>query len=110
YKLESENILEFRKLVCLTKDRSFKYGSEVAKCHLVLKDEEDEPGRRASDNTGCFKKRFNASVERVYCDIFCPGAYEVFHSAFDLFHKSCFQYHNYQLSEQNENWSKFIFY
>ena len=48
-------VSEFRKLVCLTKDRSFRHGNETAKCHLVLKDTEDEePGRSAPENAGCF--------------------------------------------------------
>lgn len=47
--------LEFRKLVCLTKDRSFRHGNETAKCHLVLKDvESEEPGRSAPEGAGCF--------------------------------------------------------
>uniref|UniRef100_A0A183UKN7 DUF7808 domain-containing protein n=1 Tax=Toxocara canis TaxID=6265 RepID=A0A183UKN7_TOXCA len=98
-------ILEFRKLVCLTKDRSFVDGNETAKCHLVLKDaESEESGRPAPEGAGCFTERFNATSERVYCDLFCPKAHTVFHSSFDLFHRSCFNYYNYQLVQRGDDW------
>uniref|UniRef100_A0A0N5AR40 DUF7808 domain-containing protein n=1 Tax=Syphacia muris TaxID=451379 RepID=A0A0N5AR40_9BILA len=96
---------QYRKLACLTKDRSFKHGDEKSKCHLVLKDTEDEEsGRSAPEDAGCFTVKHNSTSERVYCDIYCPKAHTVFHSAFDLFHRSCFQYHNYQLEQKGENW------
>uniref|UniRef100_F1LDF4 DUF7808 domain-containing protein n=1 Tax=Ascaris suum TaxID=6253 RepID=F1LDF4_ASCSU len=96
---------QFRKLVCLTKDRSFRHGNETAKCHLVLKDvESEEPGRSAPEGAGCFVEKFNTTSNRVYCDLFCPKAHTVFHSAFDLFHRSCFNYHNYQLVQRGDDW------
>lgn len=33
-----------------------------------------------------------------------PIPLQVFHSAFELFHPSCFQYHNYQLVERRNDW------
>ncbi|KAM3725323.1 Uncharacterized protein ACO02O_02211 [Dirofilaria immitis] len=95
---------QFRKLVCVTKDHSRKNGNEPSKCHLVLKDTEYEPGRKAPEQAGCFTEKYNATNSRVYCDIFCPNAHTVFHSAFELFHPSCFQYHNYQLVERGKDW------
>uniref|UniRef100_A0A0R3RYK1 Salivary secreted protein n=1 Tax=Elaeophora elaphi TaxID=1147741 RepID=A0A0R3RYK1_9BILA len=84
---------EFRKVVCVTKDESRKSGNEASKCHLVLKDKEDEePGRAAPEEAGCFTEKYNTTISRVFCDIFCPNAHTVFHSAFELFHPSCFQY------------------
>ncbi|MFH4982887.1 hypothetical protein AB6A40_009596 [Gnathostoma spinigerum] len=101
---------QFRKLVCLTKDRSYKAGNETAKCQLFLKDtEEEEPGRAAALNAGCFSERENATSERVWCNLFCPNAHTVFHTAFDLFHRSCFNYFNYQLVEKNDDWFVTIF-
>uniref|UniRef100_A0A044T6E6 DUF7808 domain-containing protein n=1 Tax=Onchocerca volvulus TaxID=6282 RepID=A0A044T6E6_ONCVO len=95
--IASEGHPQFRKLVCTTKDQSRKNGNELSKCHLVLKDTEyEEPGRKAPEQAGCFMEKYNITSTRVYCDIFCPNAHTVFHSAFELFHPSCFQYHNYQ--------------
>ncbi|KAL3982973.1 hypothetical protein ACH3XW_49290 [Acanthocheilonema viteae] len=103
--IASEAHPQFRKLVCVTKDLSKKNGNEPSKCHLVLKDTEyEEPGRAAPNEAGCFTEKYNTTVSRVFCDIFCPNAHTVFHSAFELFHPSCFQYHNYQLVERGNNW------
>uniref|UniRef100_A0A1I8EHD4 DUF7808 domain-containing protein n=1 Tax=Wuchereria bancrofti TaxID=6293 RepID=A0A1I8EHD4_WUCBA len=93
---------QFRKLVCVTEDSSRKSGNEASKCHLVLKDTEfEEPGRVAPKEAGCFTEKYNTTINRVYCNIFCPSAHTVFHSAFELFHPSCFQYYNYQLIHTN---------
>ncbi|VDM94851.1 unnamed protein product [Thelazia callipaeda] len=96
---------EYRKLVCVTKDQSRNHGNDSSKCRLVLKDSEyEEPGQAAPVQAGCFMEKNNTISSRVYCDIFCPNAHTVFHSAFELFHPSCFHYHNYQLIQRNENW------
>lgn len=46
---------EFRKLDCVTEDKSIRGGPQKARCHLVIKDVEDEePGRNAPEGDGCF--------------------------------------------------------
>uniref|UniRef100_A0A1I7VG00 Secreted protein n=1 Tax=Loa loa TaxID=7209 RepID=A0A1I7VG00_LOALO len=74
--IASEAHPQFRKLVCITKDLSRKNGKEASKCHLVLKDTEyEEPGRAAPKEAGCFTEKYNATISRVFCDIFCPNAH-----------------------------------
>uniref|UniRef100_A0A915ASE0 DUF7808 domain-containing protein n=1 Tax=Parascaris univalens TaxID=6257 RepID=A0A915ASE0_PARUN len=94
---------QFRKLDCVTEDKSIRGGPQKARCHLVIKDVEDEePGRNAPEGDGCFSE-VHGGEERIYCDMICPKAHAVFHSK-SLSHRACFKYHTYGLEQRGEDW------
>ncbi|VDK46525.1 unnamed protein product [Anisakis simplex] len=101
---------QFRKLDCLTEDKSVRGGPENSKCHLVIKDlEDEEPGRDAAEGDGCFSEEAGTD-QRVYCDMICPKSHAVFHSK-SLNHRACFKFHTYgvrylllKLEQRGEDW------
>ncbi|KAI1722725.1 hypothetical protein Ddc_06899 [Ditylenchus destructor] len=95
---------QYRQLKCATPDGSLRAGDDRARCHMIIKDAEDEtPGRPAPEGDGCFSEDHDGE-ERIYCDLVCPKAHTVFNAHIDQGHRSCFNYYTYQLERRGDEW------
>ncbi|KAH7697529.1 Protein T05H10.3, partial [Aphelenchoides avenae] len=94
----------YRVLKCATPDGEIKAGKEPARCHMIIKDAEDEqPGRPAPEGDGCFTEVHNGE-ERHYCDLVCPKAHTVFNAHINQGHRACFNFYTYQLEKRDQEW------
>uniref|UniRef100_A0A914D209 DUF7808 domain-containing protein n=1 Tax=Acrobeloides nanus TaxID=290746 RepID=A0A914D209_9BILA len=95
---------QYRQLVCKTPDGKLRGGPDRARCHMVIKDAEDEqPGRPAKEGEGCFTETING-VAHETCDLVCPKAHTVFLAHIDQGHRSCFNFYTYKLEKRQQDW------
>ncbi|CAJ0945613.1 unnamed protein product, partial [Mesorhabditis belari] len=96
---------QYRDVICKTKDGRNRGGAEKAKCSISLKSEEFDRGRSARVGDGCYVERLGRGKEtREICDLVCPKAHTVFVAHIDIGHRACFNYYNYELIQQKDEW------